>query len=93
MTVRDVGNLVVYLGAIAAALTAIGVVFRFAVLRPLRRWAERELRGPMQAIGTEVGADSQGPTLKDLILNTSWRMTNLERRFDDHMKNHPGSTP
>jgi len=93
ITVRDLGNLVIYAGAVAAALAAIAVVARYVVLQPLKRWLAREIRRPVEAIGAEVGADTKGPTLKDALLATSYRVTSLERRFEDHLNNHPGSPP
>jgi len=41
MELKTLGDAVLYLGGLAAALTAIGVVVKFAVIGPFRRFVER----------------------------------------------------
>lgn len=72
ITVRHLGDLVIYAGAIAAALAALAVVARYVILQPLKRFIEHILT---ETIGATVH-----------------RVTTLERRFDDHVTSHPGSS-
>lgn len=43
VTVRDAGEVTIWVGAVCAALATIGGVLHFAVLRPLRNWMREQL--------------------------------------------------
>lgn len=72
ITVRHLGDLVIYAGAIAAALAALAVVARYVIVQPLKRFIAH--------------------TLEEAFSATVHRVTALERRFDDHVTSHPGSS-
>ncbi|MFD0883720.1 hypothetical protein ACFQ08_04010 [Streptosporangium algeriense] len=99
MTIRALGDLVVYLGAVAAALAAIGVVVRWAVVRPLKKWVAeqvgmvRESTAAVQETADKVHAEvspNHGQSLKDTVNRTESKIDMLTQRFDDHLRNHPG---
>lgn len=94
--VRSAGDAVIWLGAVAAALAAMGVVARVTVLRPLLRWLRRELQVPLQeardaaaAVHAEVSPNS-GRSMKDQVTRMDDHLTGLAKRLDDHLTNHPG---
>ena len=95
MTVRHVGDLTIYAGAVAAALTAIGALLRWGVVKPLQRWLADEVRGPLRETRTSAAAiqaevsHNHGASLKDAVGRTEVEVTMLRQRFDDHLTNHP----
>lgn len=50
ISIRDLGDALLYLGALAAAITAIGVVVRLAVWRPFTRFIARMINEPLVEI-------------------------------------------
>jgi hypothetical protein len=88
MALKDIGDFLIYLGAIAAALAAIGVVLRFVVVRPLMNKLKEELIPKTNTIHAEVTPDS-GHSMKDQITRTEVKLDTLEQRFSDHLTNHP----
>lgn len=50
MQLQDLGDALIYVGALAAALAAIGIVLRWAVVRPVQRYIQREILGPLTRI-------------------------------------------
>ena len=94
MTVRHLGDLIIYLGAIAAALAAIGALLRYLVVGPLKRWIRDELRAPLEAtrssaaaIETEVSRNS-GSSMKDAVVRTEAKVDVLGERFNDHLNRY-----
>lgn len=98
VTIKDLGDLVLYLGAVAAALGAIGVVFRYVFLRPLQRWIAEQITskisGPLHTVKSEVTSNG-GSSMKDRVGNTNQavkildaKVTTLSERFDRHLENH-----
>lgn len=98
MTVRDVFDVVLYLGALATALAAIGVVGRWVIVRPLKKWIAEQIRPVRQTtqavqetadkVHAEVTPD-HGGSLKDVVTRTELKVDVLTQRFDDHLLNHP----
>ncbi|MBA9002001.1 hypothetical protein [Thermomonospora cellulosilytica] len=104
ITIKDLGDLVIYAGAIAVALTAIGVVARVVVVRPLLRWLRKELQPAVQETrqvatetrdaATKVQAEvspNGGSSIKDAITRMDAEMQVLSTRLTDHITNHPRS--
>ena len=96
VTIKNLGDAVIYLGAVAAALAAIGVVARFAVLRPLKSWIREQIQPVMHetrdaanAVQAEV-SPNHGHSIKDVVDRTERKVDTLGERFDDHLRNHPG---
>ncbi|WP_329251840.1 hypothetical protein OG417_07860 [Actinoallomurus sp. NBC_01490] len=101
MTVRGLGDVIIYLGAVAGALTAVGVLARWCVVRPLKRWLAAEVGAPLQqarqvaedthskttAIEAEV-SHNHGTSLKDAVTRTEQKVDTLSARFDDHLRTH-----
>ncbi len=88
MGLKDLGDFLIYLGAIAAALAAIGVVLRFVVVRPLMNKLKAELIPKTNTIHAEV-TPNHGSSMKDQITRTETKLDTLEKRFSDHILNHP----
>ncbi|MGW4639538.1 hypothetical protein ACWEN6_13470 [Sphaerisporangium sp. NPDC004334] len=97
VTIRDLGDFVIYLGGVAAALAAMGVLARYVVLRPLKRWVGEQITALLQ--GTQAVQETAeevrnevknngGNSLKDAVTRTEYKMNELTRRFDDHLVNH-----
>jgi hypothetical protein len=95
MTVRHLGDLIIYLGAVAGALAAIGALLRWGVVKPLKRWLAAEVRGPLDETRTSAAAieaevsHNHGTSLKDAVTRTEVAVQTLSARFDDHLINHP----
>lgn len=99
MTIRDLGDALIYLGAVAAALSAIGGLLYWTAVRPFRRWlreqiremrtAAEETRDATNAIQGEV-TPNHGSSLKDAVTRTELKVDRLDQRFTDHLTNHPG---
>lgn len=98
-TLKDLGDFVIYLGAFAAALSAIGyLLYRVAwtpFVRTLRAelGATREAAEAVQSTAEAVHAEvtpNHGSSLKDAVTRTEQKVDQLDRRFTDHLINHPG---
>lgn len=98
MTVRDVGDIILYLGAVATALVAIGALLRWVIVRPLKSWITEQISPVKQStaavqetadkVHAEVSPD-HGRSLKDHVVRTEAKVDTLTKRFDDHLINHP----
>lgn len=99
MTVKDFGDALIYLGALAAALTAIGGLLYWVAVRPFRRWLREQIgevretaeqtRVAAAAVHAEV-TPNHGSSMKDAVTRTEQKVDQLDRRFTDHLINHPG---
>jgi len=91
VTLKDLGDVIVAVGAVCGALLLIAAVVRFVVLRPLKTWITADLAPkilvPLQAIQTEV-TENEGRSLKDAVVRTEHRITTLDKRFNDHITLH-----
>ncbi|MEV0968526.1 hypothetical protein [Microtetraspora glauca] len=98
MTVRSLGDLIIYSGTVAAALAAIGAIVRWVVLRPLKKWIAEQIRKVQQStqavqetadkVHAEV-SPNHGHSLKDTVVRTEVKVDLLTKRFEDHLTNHP----
>lgn len=101
MTIRDLTDLVIYAGAVAGALTAIGwFIYRVGV-RPFVRWlkaeigATREQLADTQQTAAAVHAEvtpNHGSSMKDAVNRTEAEVRQLRRDLTDHITNHPGGS-
>lgn len=103
ITIKNLGDIVIYLGALAAALAAIGVVGRYTVLQPLKRWMREQIQPTIRetrdtasetldaanAVQAEVSPD-HGRSIKDTVDRIDRRVDTLGQRFDDHLLTHHG---
>lgn len=85
---KDVGDVILYAGGIATALAAIGVLLRYIVVRPMRKWIVEQVKQPVDAVHAEMSPD-HGHSLRDAVNRTEHKVDTLARRFDDHLINHP----
>lgn len=90
MTLRDVGELVIWLGAIAGALLAIAALLRFTVVKPLKHWLNEQVVKPAETAATkaEAAADQITPnggtqeTTRYLIEQTAADASELVKRVE-----------
>jgi hypothetical protein len=91
VSVKDFGDVVIYVGAIAAALAAIAVVFRFAVLRPWQRWTEelvkKQITVPLDKVHNEVSPNGGG-SMKDQVNRIELKVNLISERLDRHLETH-----
>lgn len=98
ITIKDLGDVVLYAGALAAALGAIGVLFRYAFLHPLKRWLTEQITQrisvPLHTVKSEVTSNG-GSSMKDRVGDTKQavqrlddKVVTLSERFDRHLENH-----
>jgi hypothetical protein len=101
ITIKDVGNVILYLGGLCLALGAIGVVLRFAVVRPLKSLIDDRIEAvqastkAVQETADQVHAEvspDHGHSMKDTINRTEIKLDALTQRFEDHLRTH-GITP
>jgi len=93
MTIKDLGDLVIYAGTVAGALTAIGWLLYRVAVRPSVRWLKTELtttREATQAVQAEV-TPNHGTSMKDQMGRIEVKVDRLRSDFADHLSNHPGS--
>lgn len=86
--IKTVGDVVLYLGGVAAALGAIGVVLRFAVLNPLKRWITEQVGNPVQEIRHEVTPDHADPgsSMKDDLAGVREGLDALNKHLTTHIE-------
>ena len=84
MTVNQVADWVIYLGAVSAALAGIGALLRAVVLVPLRRWLQDQIAGPVQVIHHELTPNG-GRSVKDAIDTLRGDMAELRVTLGEHM--------
>lgn len=94
MTIKHLGDLIIWAGAVAAGLSAIGwLVYRLFV-RPGVRWLREqvtETRTVAEAVHAEV-TPNHGGSLKDAVTRTEIKVDALSQRLADHISNHPGAS-
>ncbi|MBO2459367.1 hypothetical protein [Actinomadura violacea] len=92
---RHVGSALIYLGYLAAALTAIGIVMRWVVLRwvmrPLKTWLREQIKAPLEGVHAEM-LPNHGGSLRDAVNRIETRQNAMSERFRDHIINHPGAS-
>lgn len=89
MTLHDLGDLIIWLGAVAAALTAIALVVRRVVVTPLKNWISEQIREPVTAIRAELSYN-HGTSMKDAVHRTELKLDELATRLDTHIGEHIG---
>jgi hypothetical protein len=101
MTIKHLGDLIIWVGAVAAALTAIGGLFYWVAVRPFRRWLKEQInqtRGAVEAVQETAQAvhaevtPNHGSSLKDAVTRTEVKVDALAQRFADHIDHHPGAS-
>lgn len=74
------GDALIYLGAVAAALTALGVVLRFLVVKPLKSWITSQI-APVQRQVKPNGGPQE--TTRHLIEQTADETQQTLARLDE----------
>lgn len=54
INLHRLGDAVIYMGALAAAMAAIGILLRWVVVRPLKSWISEEIREPLSGLRTQI---------------------------------------
>lgn len=85
---RLIGDTIIYVGAVVLALTALGAFLRVVVVRPLMKKLREELIPQTAVIHAEMTPD-HGNSMKDHVTRTAVKVEELEKRFGDHLVNHP----
>lgn len=99
---QDLGSALIYLGYLAGALAAIGVVMRWVVLRwvmrPLKAWLREQIKAPVDQVHAEM-SPNHGSSMRDAVNRIELRQRELSGRQDelgervrDHLINHPGGS-
>ena len=88
MTLKDLGDFLIYIGAVAAALAAVGVLIRFVVLKPLVNYLKEQIQPPLNKVHDEVN-HNHGHSMKDQITSIDKTLSLYTEKFDEHLKNHP----
>lgn len=89
MKVEDLGTFLIYLGTVAGALLAIGALCRYAIVRPLIRWMRAQLAAPVRQVAAQVTPNTEdAETIRDMVQAYGYRLSALEQRFADHIRDH-----
>lgn len=93
ITIKDFGDALIYVGAVAIALGAIGGVLNYVVVRPLKRWMADQITQrvamPLDKVQHEVTANGDGRgSVKDQLGRLDAKVTLLSQRFDKHLESH-----
>lgn len=48
MEIKTLGDVVIYLGAVAAAVAAIAGIIHYVLVKPLRRWIREQVKEPLE---------------------------------------------
>jgi hypothetical protein len=91
INLQAVGAAVIYLGMVAGALAAIGVVLRVAVVRPLQKWLREQISPQLAEVHAEV-TPNHGGSLKDAVTRIEAVQQADVQRLTDHLTNHPGAS-
>ena len=98
MELHDLTDGLIYLGYLAGAVAAIGVVVRVGIVRPLKTWIRELLReqiatvrDPLAEVHAEV-TPNHGSSMKDAVARIEQQQTLLAQRLTDHLANHPGAS-
>jgi hypothetical protein len=83
MTVAQLLQFIILAGTVAGAMTTIGIVIHFAVIRPFRRFIRKEIVGNLVEIKDAVGSTAGLDAL-------SVRLDALSARLDEHLS-HPNA--
>jgi hypothetical protein len=89
MSIRHLGDVIIYLGMLAGALASMGVVARYVIVLPLKKWIIEQIRSPLHAVQAEV-SNNGGGSMKDAVDRTERQMAVMAQRLDDHINHHPG---
>lgn len=74
ITLEQLAHGVIYAGGLAAAITAIGVLLHFCIVRPVRAFVRREI------VGELVG-------IKDALIESTRVAEQVQQKLEDHIAN------
>lgn len=98
MTFKEFGDLLIYLGAVAAALSAIAWLLYRVAWRPFVRTLKAELGATREAAeaGTLTAeavhaemSPNHGTSLRDAVDRAEVKLDSLDERLSDHIRDHP----
>ena len=92
MTTGQIGQLIIYAGELAGALAMLGVVARFLIVNPLKKWLREQIKAPMDQVHAEI-TPNHGSSLADAIRRTETAVDEVRAGLVDHITRHPGPTP
>lgn len=84
LTLKEVTDFLIYAGAVAGALAAIGLFLRLAIVRPMRKWITQQLVPPIAKIHDEVTPNS-GHSMKDDVTGTRAEVDDLKTLVNKHL--------
>jgi hypothetical protein len=84
MTVAQLLQAIITAGTVAGAISALGVVAHFAIIRPFRKFIRKEIVGNLVEIKDAVGGTARLDAL-------TTRLDALATRVDEHLSN-PNAT-
>lgn len=91
VSIKDFGDVVIYVGAVAAALGAIAVVMRYVVLRPAQRYIKEQITSrvvaPLDKVKTQMEPNG-GSSLKDQMNRVELKVNLISERLDRHLETH-----
>jgi hypothetical protein len=90
VTVQELGELLIWLGAIAGALLAIGTVLRLWVVNPLKRNTNVELQSVKANVAKVLAeiAPENGVRMGERLNGVELRLAAVETRVGDHITTH-----
>lgn len=82
MTLRELGDLITWIGGIAVAAVAIGGLFHIVAIRPLKKWILRQIADPLKQTEKSLKT-SNGMSAGAYIENSSNKLDNIEKEMNN----------
>lgn len=82
ITIRDVGDATLYVGGIAGALAAIGLLVRYTVVRPLKTWISTAAAPARQALDQVKPNGGSQESTRHIIENTADQVAGMTSRLE-----------
>lgn len=84
MTIKDLGEVIIWIGGVAGAIAAICFLIRAA-------WRANRRLVKVADLVTELSPNS-GHSIKDTVHRIERKVDRLDERLADHLTNHPGGS-
>lgn len=90
MTVSELGELIIWVGAVLGALLVMGAFLRMAVVNPLKRNTNAELETVKKDISKVLRevAPETGPSMGERVRVVEIGVASLDQRMSDHLLTH-----
>lgn len=86
VTLRNLGDLIIYAGAVAAAIAAIAIIVRYVAVRPLKTWITEQTRPSRRVLEQLQPNGGLQDSTRHLIEQTAQDVAAMNTRLDELTK-------